>query len=381
MKRIFTIFSMAIFALAANNVKAQTTYFTEYFDDGATAITGTTASAATTPTTATIKTGEWTTYYSFRSGSGCAPNDPIAASSPKTLRILSTGASSPTPLLSTNPGSNGIYAYLITPALNFGVNTISWKYFGTSTGAKIKIYTSTNGGTAWTLFGSEIVGAGTGCDNYSVTINNSAVNKIKFQNEVNTNYDIDNITITSTSTIVPVNFTSAKASLKNNGIIVEWNIANEVNVANYTIERSANGASFTTAGTVIATGTSKYSWFDAAPLSGNNFYRIKATDKDGSVKYTSILRVNTVTGSAAVNVAPNPVKGNKLTVQLSGVAKGNYTVSLYNNFGQQVYNKVITADGASTTQSLSLPASIIKGAYNLQVINADVKLNKKVIID
>ena len=162
---------------------------------------------------------------------------------------------------------------------------------------------------------------------------------------------------------------------------IDWNIAAEENVAEYIIERSASSNDFVSVGNVKANNAKQYSYFDASPLSGNNFYRIKVLDKDGSVMYSNILKVNTVRGSAEMNVAPNPVKGNALNVQFAGIEKGTYSLRLVNNVGQQVFVKTINGETSSFTQSFSLPTTVAKGIYSLQLLSSTTKLEKKIIIE
>lgn len=380
MKKISTFFISALLAMSFCASAQNYTYFTEYFDDGATAITGTTANAATTPTPATIKSGTWTTYYSFRAGSGCTPNDP-AVTSAKELRILGTSASTPAGL-STN--ANGPYAYLITPTLPYGVNQVSWKNLSTSTSGATSIYTSTNDGATWTLF-QAVPTTAVACDAYTVTINNAAVNKIKFQSETANNQDIDNITITSVNPILPVTFSGISAALVNSSVRVNWEVSTEVNIANYIVERSSNGTGFIAVANtpVNANGVlgAKYTAFDNAPLNGMGYYRVKSVEKDGRISYTSIVRVNTARSQAEVSVAPNPVKSGQLNLQFSSLTKGSYTVNLFNNVGQLVFTSQLSADGGSVSKSFILPSTVKSGVYNLQVTGSDVKLNKRVVVE
>ncbi len=360
------------------------TYFTEYFDDQATAITGTQANAATTPTQAAIKTGTWTTYYSFRAGSGCASyNDPTAAPSPKFIRLLNTASSSPSGLSSN---SNGPYAYIISPTLPFGVSQVTWRNNQTNTSGSVSVYSSTNDGASWTLVQTVPTVSTASCGElYSVTITNGAtVNKIKFQNETTSNQELDNITFFSVQNL-PVTFSSIKASQKGSTVQIDWSTATEVNVNNYVVERSIDGSSFSMVANVMSKGNStvlsSYTVIDALPLNGNNFYRIKAVDKDGKLSYTSIVKVNLGKSKVDMVVAPNPVKGGELNVQLSSLTKGTYLLKLYNTTGQEIFSKQVFTDGGSLTQTFSLPATVKPGIYNLQLNGNEIRLNKKVIVD
>ena len=96
---------------------------------------------------------------------------------------------------------------------------------------------------------------------------------------------------------LPVKFGNVKAYQQGNGIKVDWSNLTESGVVNYTIERSANGQLFTPLGTVNPTANNSnradYSYFDAAPLTGINFYRIQSLEVDGKKLFSTIVRVST----------------------------------------------------------------------------------------
>jgi hypothetical protein len=184
---------------------------------------------------------------------------------------------------------------------------------------------------------------------------------------------------------LPVTIISAKGYVKEKGVQIDWSTATESNADAYVVERSVNGREFGVVATVTAKGNSitqtDYSWFDATPIPGVNYYRIKAMDNDGQFKYTSILKVNTLNTKTELTIAPNPVKGGQLNLQLSSLTKGNYSLKLYNNVGQMVFNSQLSTEGGSISQSFSLPSAIRPGIYNLQVTGGDVKLNKRVVVE
>lgn len=187
----------------------------------------------------------------------------------------------------------------------------------------------------------------------------------------------------TSATPLPVKFTNVKAFQKLNGVQVEWSDATST-IDRYVIERSGDGRVFTEVASIAGsnqTGLVNYTWFDAAPVNGNNFYRIKGIEKDGNATFTSILRVGLSKVSQDVVIAPNPVKGRALNLQLTNLNKGAYALSIFNNSGQQVYTKSIIHEGGSATQLLQLPAAIKSGVYNMQLSSGEVKFNKSIMVE
>jgi hypothetical protein len=65
---------------------------------------------------------------------------------------------------------------------------------------------------------------------------------------------------------------------------------------------------------------------------------------------------------------------------LSNLAKGKTDVVIYNNIGQQVFNKSILSEAGSQTQYISLPTSIAKGLYKLIITNNETKLQQTLLM-
>lgn len=192
-------------------------------------------------------------------------------------------------------------------------------------------------------------------------------------------------TTTGSTGVAPVTFASIKGYQKNTGVQIDFSTATEINMHHFLIEKSVDGTNYTTATSMNATGnnsmTTNYNWFDATPNNGNNFYRIKAVEKDGSFKYSSILKVTLGKVKTEMVITPNPVKGAMLNVQLSNLEKGNYTVQAINNAGQIISNKTITYEGGAAAYTLNLPTTIKSGSYTLIMQNGNNKIVKQFIVE
>lgn len=172
------------------------------------------------------------------------------------------------------------------------------------------------------------------------------------------------------SGVVPVTFISVKAAQAGNNIALEWKVANEVNTIRYEIEKSTDGTRFTAKGSVAATGASTYNWLDENVVSGYNYYRVKSVDQNGQVRYTQVVKVQ-LGGKAGITISPNPVQGNYVNVLINQQLTGKYAIRLTNIAGQAVYNKEVTHNGGSASQSFTLPSSLSDGVYQLEVVAPD----------
>ena len=176
--------------------------------------------------------------------------------------------------------------------------------------------------------------------------------------------------------VLPVQLIDFTANKKSKEVLLEWNTSNEQNFDHFEIERSENGETYHQIGTLRSKGdqsanVNQYSFYDHAPLYGNNFYRLKMVDKDGKVQYSDIEKIG-FDAAIAVSVFPNPA-GNIVT--LKGVAAFK-RVSITDMYGKRVLNQLLTKDSEALNIS-SLP----QGVYTIQLSNESetksVKLVKK----
>lgn len=188
-----------------------------------------------------------------------------------------------------------------------------------------------------------------------------------------------------TISTLPVTFLNLKAFHQEAGIQVDWNVANESNISHYEVEKSANGRSFEKMATVIAKANNNasfsYNSFDANPLVGNNYYRIKSVSKTGGFEYSKIVAVNNDKTKESIVIYPNPVRDNTFNVQFNNKAKGVYLIQLFNAAGQEFYSRTLNYMGGSYTETINVKSSLPKGVYNLKITNGEVQNIQKVIFE
>ncbi|MFT3845002.1 MAG: lamin tail domain-containing protein [Lacibacter sp.] len=185
---------------------------------------------------------------------------------------------------------------------------------------------------------------------------------------------------------LPVRLANVKAVHQNTYVLVQWSNLTEEDVAYYEVERSANGRTFEVIGKINASsnngGAVEYMYKDAAPLNGQvNFYRIKSVENSGLRVFSSVVKlVILANAKAAVNVYPNPVTNKTAVLQFSNLAKGNYSVEVYNTTGVKVFATKIAHGGGSASETLALPATLQKGMYRFVIANETDRYGQMIII-
>ncbi len=153
-------------------------------------------------------------------------------------------------------------------------------------------------------------------------------------------------------TPLPLRFLSFYAKNKERGIALEWKTDNEINTAHFDVERSGSGQQFEKIGVVRAVnaqGQQAYTFEDAQPFEGKNFYRLKQVDKDGKAEYSATVMVNR-SKAIEIQVFPNPAQ-TMLTI-LVPVQRTEQRLTLLNAAAQTVKTIILAAGTGNTDISL-----------------------------
>ena len=165
---------------------------------------------------------------------------------------------------------------------------------------------------------------------------------------------------------MPVTLTSFDARWKNTTAQLDWQVADESSIERYGIERSADGNKFSALGIVAATnthGNHNYTYLDASPLPGTNYYRLRIEEAGGNIRYSAIATLKSGnTATQYVSVYPNPLKNNTLKYEAS-LPVGAYKLQVINSVGVTVMSRPYQHNGGTAVQTIPVPSQIIKGVY------------------
>ncbi|QES89923.1 T9SS type A sorting domain-containing protein [Rhizosphaericola mali] len=146
---------------------------------------------------------------------------------------------------------------------------------------------------------------------------------------------------------LPVSYTQElAASIVNKEVSLTWTTGAEINNKLFQIQRSADGSIWSDIGNVnsyYSNGTGSghsYSFIDAAPLSGVNYYRLNQVDLDGTSHYGTIIQINYVYSSnTQTAIYPNPVV-NELNI--INLPTGATNIVIYSLGGKAILQKLVT---------------------------------------
>jgi hypothetical protein len=164
--------------------------------------------------------------------------------------------------------------------------------------------------------------------------------------------------------VLPVNITQFTATTHPQGVLLNWTSQNEINFLHYEVQHSADGQQFTTVSKLQALqrqSATTYQFLHTQPIQGNNFYRLKITNNDGSVQYSAIRQVRF--GAAFnVKVMPNPFH-NTLNISIIGESRPTQ-IKLLDTKGQLLLQTI-------AMQNISLnTANLPSGIYMVLATNS-----------
>jgi hypothetical protein len=177
---------------------------------------------------------------------------------------------------------------------------------------------------------------------------------------------------TCIATIMPVDFSNIKVSVKNGLPQLEWQVYAETAMKEYIVERSADGIAFNYAGKINVTGNStvavNYSWTDKELLGGKIFYRVKAVKLNGEAKYSNVVSLE-MRGSAGFLIYPNPVTGRSVIMQVNIAGSGDYCLQLFDAAGRRIYSNNYFLNSGYNRRECVFPVDLKAGIYLLVIFN------------
>jgi hypothetical protein len=165
---------------------------------------------------------------------------------------------------------------------------------------------------------------------------------------------------------LPVSLLSFTAQKNRNTVVLNWATSSEQNNKGFEVQRSSDGINFNRIGWVDGVGNSSslqnYSFTDAAPAKGKNFYRLNQVDIDGKAKLSAIRKID-FNSPFDITIYPNPAT-DVLNVQVSKNISG---IKIVDAQGKLIWQQ------ENNTGLLSIPVSVQKltaGLYILEVSDA-----------
>ncbi len=170
----------------------------------------------------------------------------------------------------------------------------------------------------------------------------------KLRSEVQTSFSSFTIGWGPMDAVLPINllsFTVNKAGSKAN---LNWKVTGSSTPQSFDVLKSSDGVNFSKIGTVPGLQAKlSYDFTDNNLLSGNNYYRLKMFDIDGTVSYSNIIvAMNGASGTLISSMMPTIVV-DRARLNISSASKGNMQLVITDINGRVVQTQIASINAGS----------------------------------
>jgi hypothetical protein len=184
--------------------------------------------------------------------------------------------------------------------------------------------------------------------------------------------DMSAVTMFTGAVALSIDLTNFSAKSVAGATNLAWTTASEKDNAVFQIERSVNARDFSPIGEVKAAGNSNvaknYTFTDAAPLSGVNYYRLKAVDNAGLASLSKVVAVNFSDKSNNPSVFPNPAS-DVSRVNVNASEASTMDIQVTDLTGRVLISQNVAVEKGANLLPLNI-SNLVSGAY-LVKINGD----------
>ncbi|GCC53594.1 hypothetical protein SanaruYs_38390 [Chryseotalea sanaruensis] len=199
------------------------------------------------------------------------------------------------------------------------------------------------------------------------------------QDLLNTNSGFANWVASQSDSPLPVELLFFK-TLKNNGSVeLKWATASQLNFDYFSVEHSTDGFAWNEISRIKGEGTTQskneYNLKNAMFLAGNNYYRLKMVDLDGTFEFSKVL-VITIDEPTDIFIYPNPVNQSELiSIELNFLPNDGDRIVICNIYGLELLSIPIYLTKVQLQLSDFKP-----GAYLINYIGSNSSQTYKILI-
>jgi len=190
-----------------------------------------------------------------------------------------------------------------------------------------------------------------------------------------------------TSTVLmtlPVKFANVRAEIDAaDNARVYWSNMTESNILHYEVERSSDGVTFNSIGTLLpqsnSGGREDYNLL-SVQSDQKNYYRIKAIETSGGFFYSTIINLSKRDKPSTFIAFPNPVTNGNIDFRLTNGEAGNYFCYLVNSMNQVMKQKIIHHAGGDIVDQFDV-SNLPRGNYQLVLQTAALRFTRQIFVN
>lgn len=185
---------------------------------------------------------------------------------------------------------------------------------------------------------------------------------------------VNDFTFNGVTSVLPVKIEYLNGVKQGNSNTLSWKVnCTSTPSATMSIERSADGRSFSSIGNISADALrclQPFSYIDAAPLSGYSYYRLKMTDASSVVTYSTVITIiNKETGFDIRALMPSIVSTSAV-LNTSAAKKTQLNIAVTDFAGRQVLQSKHSLVAGSNQIEFNF-STLAAGAYQITATTAE----------
>ena len=171
---------------------------------------------------------------------------------------------------------------------------------------------------------------------------------------------------------LPVELISFAGNCIEESVNLEWETASEYNSSHFILEYSRTGEDWSIINhqdaALNSTELISYKFLHLISYSGDNYYRLKQVDIDGTTKTYEIINVNCENNNSNYfDIYPNPSNGNIHVILNDKKINGESFIRITDTKGHLIFNKPIDVNDGINMYILSEVLS--PGIYYINIVN------------
>lgn len=207
-------------------------------------------------------------------------------------------------------------------------------------------------------------------DTYTVTVTNTATG---------CTYDVE-----ISCMQLPIELTSFEGTCDDGIRLLTWSTSSERDVANFVIERSANGIDFTSVGEVAAAGnsttTQNYAFKDANGGATRYYYRLRIVETTGVEEFSRIIGVACLKGGLGVlDVHPNPAN-DAVILTYETNSRNPLTIRLTDIFGRTLIQEKLTPEIGLNTKNIDV-STLTSSIYFIVLDDTKRQIIRRIVVN
>ena len=168
---------------------------------------------------------------------------------------------------------------------------------------------------------------------------------------------------------LPVTVNYFNGTKQNGNHLLNWKVTcNSTPGVTMEMLRSTDGRNFADIYSINATALQcqqPFNYTDTYPAAGINYYRLKMTDANGKISYSTIVSlINADKGFDIMNIVPNPVVNGKFELKVIAAQKANIEIIITDMQGRVIQKQTVNTIAGFNTVPVNV-ANLAAGTYHL----------------